>query len=227
MANNRYLFREGYEIEEMIDRVRVGRFRSEEESLVQEILEEAELEMAYLYENEKWDFLEEIETQVGQNRFEEFVTAMFEEHGEKGDQFNIQFYVVEGLDYALLVEQAGAREGDELTQVEGEDFRRPTTLQAVRADQEQGIVDLQFEIVDHPENIDADGLETALTADGEFIDLSETELEEAERLIRENRYTMEARIYVEDGIVGVSNSVGRDAIRNEVKDAVKRWGVQI
>jgi len=226
MANNRYLFREGYELEEMIDRIRVGRFRSEEESLVQEILEEAELEMAYLYENEKWDFLEEIETQVGQDRFEEFVTAMFEEHGEKGDQFNIQFYVVEELDYALLVEQAGAREGDELTQVEGEDFRRPTTLQAVRADQEQGIVDLQFEVVDHPENIDADGLETALTADGEFIDLSETELEEAERLIRENRYTMEARIYVEDGIVGVSNSVGRDAIQNEVKDAVKRWGVQ-
>ena len=226
MANNRYLFREGYELEEMIDRIRVGRFRSEEESLVQEILEEAELEMAYLYENEKWDFLEEIETQVGQDRFEEFVTAMFEEHGEKGDQFNIQFYVVEELDYALLVEQAGAREGDELTQVEGGDFRRPTTLQAVRADQEQGIVDLQFEVVDHPENIDADGLETALTADGEFIDLSETELEEAERLIRENRYTMEARIYVEDGIVGVSNSVGRDAIQNEVKDAVKRWGVQ-
>jgi len=226
MANNRYLFREGYELEEMIDRIRVGRFRSEEESLVQEILEEAELEMAYLYENEKWDFLEEIETQVGQDRFEEFVTAMFEEHGEKGDQFNIQFYVVEELDYALLVEQAGAREGDKLTQVEGEDFRRPTTLQAVRADQEQGIVDLQFEVVDHPENIDADGLETALTADGEFIDLSETELEEAERLIRENRYTMEARIYVEDGIVGVSNSVGRDAIQNEVKDAVKRWGVQ-
>ena len=226
MANNRYLFREGYEMEEMIDRIRVGRFRSEEESLVQEILEDAELEMAYLYEHEKWDFLEEIETQVGQDRFEEFVTAMFGEHGEKGDQFNIQFYVVEELDYALLVEQADAREGNELTQVEGEDFRRPTTLQAVRADQEQGIVDLQFEVVDHPENIDADGLETALTADGEFIDLSETELEEAERLIRENRYTMEARIYVEDGIVGVSNSVGRDAIRNEVKDAVKRWGVQ-
>lgn len=226
MADNMYLFREGYEREEMIDRIRVARFRSIEDRLVQEILEEAELEPSYLQEHEKWDFLEEIQEQVGQERFEEFLSDMFDRYGEKGDRFNLQFYVVDGLVQDTLVDRAEAVEGEDLTQIEDEDFRRPTTLIAVQSDRDAGVVDLQFEVVDYSEDIDAEGLEMVYTQDGEFIDVSETELEEAERLIRENRYMMEVRAYIEDGLVAVSNSVGRDPIRREMKDAVKRWGIE-
>ncbi|WP_089385479.1 hypothetical protein [Halorubrum vacuolatum] len=225
MADNRYLFRDEYKRDEKIDRIRVGKFRTEEEPLVQEILEEADLDINYLLENEKWDFLEEISDRVEQDRFDQFIDSMFEKHGEKGDQFNIQFYVVDELEYDLLVDKATEREGDELTYLEGEDFRRPTTLSKVRTDAGEDIVDLQFEVVDHPEDIEAEGLQRAMTEDGDFIDLSETELEDAERLIRENRYTIEVRAYVDDGFVGISNSVGRDSIQNEIKDAVKRWGI--
>jgi hypothetical protein len=224
MADNTYLFRDGYRIEEMISRIRVAKFRSEEEELVQEILEEADLEYAYLLENEKQDFLDEIRTRVEEERYEEFIQSMFEQYGEKGDQFNIQFYIVDDITYDLLLTTAEEIEGEELRQIESDEFRRPTTLTEVRSDAESRIVDLQFEVVDHPENIDAEGLETAYTSEGEVIDLSDTELEEAERLIRENRYMMEVRTYVDDGIVAVSNSVGRTPIREELKDAIKRWG---
>lgn len=226
MADNTYIFREDYRTEDMISRIRVEHFRSEEEELVQDVLEEADLGRAYLLEHEKQDFLGEIKDRVGDERYDEFIEAMFEQYGEKGDQFNIQFYVVDDIVYNDLVTRAEELGGEELRQVESEEFRRPTTLTKVQANDEARIVDLQFEVVDHPENIDAEGLETAYTAEGEIIDLSETELEEAERLIRENRYMMEVRAYADDGIVAVSNSVGRNPIRKEMKNAVKRWGVQ-
>jgi len=226
MADNTYIFREDYRTEDMISRIRVEHFRSEEEELVQDVLEEADLGRAYLLEHEKQDFLGEIKDRVGDERYDEFIEAMFEQYGEKGDQFNIQFYVVDDIVYDDLVTRAEELGGEELRQVESEEFRRPTTLTKVQANDEARIVDLQFEVVDHPENIDAEGLETAYTAEGEVIDLSETELEEAERLIRENRYMMEVRAYADDGIVTVSNSVGRNPIRKEMKNAVKRWGVQ-
>jgi hypothetical protein len=226
MADNTYIFREDYRTEDMISRIRVEHFRSEEEELVQDVLEEADLWRAYLLEHEKQDFLGEIKDRVGDERYDEFIEAMFEQYGEKGDQFNIQFYVVDDIVYDDLVTRAEELGGEELRQVESEEFRRPTTLTKVQANDEARIVDLQFEVVDHPENIDAEGLETAYTAEGEVIDLSETELEEAERLIRENRYMMEVRAYADDGIVTVSNSVGRNPIRKEMKNAVKRWGVQ-
>ncbi|WP_254861371.1 hypothetical protein [Natronomonas gomsonensis] len=226
MADNTYIFREDYRTEDMISRIRVEHFRSEEEELVQDVLEEADLGRAYLLEHEKQDFLGEIKDRVGDERYDEFIEAMFEQYGEKGDQFNIQFYVVDDIVYDDLVTRAEELGGEELRQVESEEFRRPTTLTKVQANDEARIVDLQFEVVDHPENIDAEGLETAYTAEGEIIDLSETELEEAERLIRENRYMMEVRAYADDGIVAVSNSVGRNPIRKEMKNAVKRWGVQ-
>ena len=226
MADNTYIFREDYRTEDMISRIRVEHFRSEEEELVQDVLEEADLGRAYLLEHEKQDFLGEIKDRVGDERYDEFIEAMFEQYGEKGDQFNIQFYVVDDIVYDDLVTRAEELGGEELRQVESEEFRRPTTLTKVQANDESRIVDLQFEVVDHPENIDAEGLETAYTAEGEVIDLSETELEEAERLIRENRYMMEVRAYADDGIVTVSNSVGRNPIRKEMKNAVKRWGVQ-
>jgi hypothetical protein len=226
MADNTYIFREGYRTEDMISRIRVEHFRSEEEELVQDVLEEADLGRAYLLEHEKQDFLGEIKDRVGDERYDEFIEAMFEQYGEKGDQFNIQFYVVDDIVYDDLVTRAEELGGEELRQVESEEFRRPTTLTKVQANDEARIVDLQFEVVDYPENIDAEGLETAYTAEGEVIDLSETELEEAEHLIRENRYMMEVRAYADDGIVTVSNSVGRNPIRKEMKNAVKRWGVQ-
>jgi hypothetical protein len=226
MADNTYIFREDYRTEDMISRIRVEHFRSEEEELVQDVLEEADLGRAYLLEHEKQDFLGEIKDRVGDERYDEFIEAMFEQYGEKGDQFNIQFYVVDDIVYDDLVTRAEELGGEELRQVESEEFRRPTTLTKVQANDEARIVDLQFEVVDHPENIDAEGLETAYTAEGEVIDLSETELEEAEHLIRENRYMMEVRAYADDGIVTVSNSVGRNPIRKEMKNAVKRWGVQ-
>ncbi|SEA33872.1 hypothetical protein SAMN04488065_2747 [Haloplanus vescus] len=226
MADNTYIFREDYRTEDMISRIRVEHFRSEEEELVQDVLEEADLGRAYLLEHEKQDFLGEIKDRVGDERYDEFIEAMFEQYGEKGDQFNIQFYVVDDIVYDDLVTRAEELGGEELRQVESEEFRRPTTLTKVQANDEARIVDLQFEVVDHPENIDAEGLETAYTAEGEIIDLSETELEEAERLIRENRYMMEVRAHADDGIVAVSNSVGRNPIRKEMKNAVKRWGVQ-
>jgi hypothetical protein len=226
MADNTYIFREDYRTEDMISRIRVEHFRSEEEELVQDVLEEADLGRAYLLEHEKQDFLGEIKDRVGDERYDEFIEAMFEQYGEKGDQFNIQFYVVDDIVYDDLVTRAEELGGEELRQVESEEFRCPTTLTKVQANDEARIVDLQFEVVDHPENIDAEGLETAYTAEGEVIDLSETELEEAERLIRENRYMMEVRAYADDGIVTVSNSVGRNPIRKEMKNAVKRWGVQ-
>jgi hypothetical protein len=226
MADNTYIFREDYRTEDMISRIRVEHFRSEEEELVQDVLEEADLERAYLLEHEKQHFLGEINDRVGEERYEQFIEAMFDQYGEKGDQFNIQFYVIDDIVYEDLVTRAEELEGEKLGQVDSDGFRRPTTLTKVRADVEARIVDLQFEVVDHPENIDAEGLETAYTAEGEVIDLSETELEEAERLIRENRYMMEVRAYADDGIVTVSNSVGRNPIRKEMKNAVKRWGVQ-
>jgi len=226
MADNTYIFREGYRTEDMISRIRVEHFRSEEEELVQDVLEEADLGRAYLLEHEKQDFLGEIKDRVGNERYDEFIEAMFEQYGEKGDQFNIQFYVVDDIVYDDLVTRAEELGGEELRQVESEEFRRPTTLTKVQTNDVARIVDLQFEVVDHPENIDAEGLETAYTAEGEVIDLSETELEEAERLIRENRYMMEVSAYADDGIVTVSNSVGRNPIRKEMKNAVKRWGVQ-
>lgn len=222
MAENTYIIRNGYDPEEQATRISASSFRTEDEEIIQDVLEESERDFQYLTDHEKEVFLETLRTDLGDSRYEQFLDEMFEKYGEKGDSFNLQFYSVGEIDYDALKQNAERAEGS-LEEIDEDQFSLPTSLEQVIPNGSSEVIDLLFEVVGHPENVDVEDARKVKTSSGEYVDIDDLDVDGMDTVVTENKLRVEVRVYADDDIFVMSNTAMKSNVEDDIIAVIKRW----
>lgn len=224
MSENTFFFRDSYSISEKEERVSAPDFRSEDEPLVQSVLDEAEMNMEDLIEQSKDSFLAQIKTNIEENRYEKFIDEMFDKYGEKGDRINVQFYQVSNCD----MEKLSSTLPEKINEFSESDLSILSYLVELNdyyINREKGQVTMEFLIRDHKEVIDVEGSDIIRDPEtGERIKLSETDLNDVEYIYKDKSYPIEARVSTETELVSMTRSKGKESTRKQILSLIKRWG---
>jgi hypothetical protein len=225
---NLLFFRDRYTNEEMASRIRTKDFRTNGHPHVESILEKAGLSHDVVLENRKSDFLSKIRANVDSEEYRSFLKGMFEEFGEKGDRVNLQFYRVDGLSYQDLVDKLEAEQEPEPepeAMTDGGDSQYSSLISDFQT-HEDAIVDIQFQLTDHPDDFELTDDGYVVDKDGERVDLSELglDLDDYQRFVQTNEYTIEVRAYTDADLIAISNSKGSNKLQKAIYQSVKRWG---
>lgn len=206
--NRLFFFRtdEGYDHEDRLERLSIGDFRNTDNEPVEDLLEDSngisgqDLTKA---PNELHTFLK---SQLGFTGFKGFVSDLFEYCGEKGDTFNLQIYFAAGIEHTTLIENLGEHVREE----DPEDLLASPASQSLYdyKDRGNGIVDLRFAV-----------------ADDQYADFSAVTDEELdEELIEDaDEASVEARVYINRGIVAISNSEMEKDEKSRIRRVIERW----
>ncbi|WP_227380931.1 hypothetical protein [Haladaptatus halobius] len=225
---NLLFFREEYTNEEIASRIRTKDFRTDGHQIVESVLDTAELSRDVILENRKSDFLSKIKSNVDSEEYRSFLKDMFEEFGEKGDRVNLQFYRVDGLSYQELVDKIETEQEPEPepeAAADGGDFQYSSLISDYQT-HEGTIVDIQFRLTDHPDDFELTDDGYVIDNDGERVDLSELDLDlnDYQRFVQTNEYTVEVRAYTDADLIAISNSKASSKLQKAIYQSVKRWG---
>jgi len=205
MKDRLYFFRDevGYEPDEMLARLSVGDIRNRDNEPVEHMLSHTPVSGQDLMEpaDELYDTLENKLTTGG---YESFIRSLFEHCGEKGDKFNLQFYLGVGLDYETVLENAQENIRDK----DPEDLLGKGLSKSLIEYEERGsgVIDLRF-------------VKAKTTA----YDLSEIEDVDEDIVSGSTPTGVEVRVYTEDNIVAISNRGMDDEDKNRVRQVIQSW----
>lgn len=219
---NLFFFRDGYTSDEMRSRINVDHFRTDDNSLVESILEKASLERDVILENRKSDFLSKIKSNVETEEYQSFLSQMFEEHGEKGDRVKLQFYRTGELSFESLVGKL-ADEVEQETMTDGGDSRYSSLITDYETHDGQ-VVDIQFRLSDEPSDLELTEDGYVEDVDGDRVDISELGLEDYEKVVKTNKYSVEVRAYTDAGLIAVSNSKASTTLQKALRQSLRKWG---
>lgn len=118
------------------------------------------------------------------------------------------------------------RDLDELPEDETEKFDYILTVEKVADRDEQGFVDISFDVLGSENSISSKKKMRAETVDGEIIDPQESLPEDVERWIHEENFIAEVRIYPNANMMAVSNSDMTKALQGQIRAAIERWGTE-
>jgi len=223
MSRNRYIFQDQLSVDQMASRIPAASYRTEDDETIQDMLEEAGRDFHFLVDNKPESFCETLRVDLGDEQYGEYIRELFEEYGEKGDSFNLQFYQIDGVNYGDLKQNANEAHGA-LEETEENQFSLPTSLKDVRAKDSEEVLDLRFEVVGHPENMDVEDATKIRDKSGDYIDVEDLGVEGMEAIVTENKLRVEVRVYAGDEIVTMSNSEMKSSVEDDVLAAIKRWG---
>jgi hypothetical protein len=222
MASNTYLFRDGYSEKDMRDRLSVSDFRDSDHPEIDQILSEADLDSDHIYKNRMEVFLSDIKDAVGKDRYEQFLETIFEDRGEKGDRFNVQFYHAPNLSLTNLSNTVSEKI-DKFDDDDNAVIDTPIRLSDYDQNNNQ-IMDLEFEVIDQREVVELEDAVSAYVSEEGRLEIEEAGIEQIERIYKQGSYPVEARAYCEDGLITISRSQGKNPVRKGIKNLIKMWG---
>lgn len=207
-SSNIFFFRgddRDYSIEEMRNRVPAQKIKPEVPE-VMEILEELNEVPSETSNLNKKSHLDLIKEEFSRSRYETYVSELFKKYGKRGDKFNIQLFEFKQADllYSKLVEEAEDFEGSDISERFSEIRDLPLVLKQVQADHDNSIVDFSFQTIESEEWINAtEDLPIVVYYEGEEI---ERYTGQEYEIKAPASYRIEARAYVDYGLIAVSNS---------------------
>lgn len=227
MSSNVFFFRGGdddYTIEEMRNRIPAGRISPETPEVMEmlEELNEVPSEVSSLNKNPHLDLVRE---ERSRERYEEYITTLFQEYGKRGDKFNIQLFELKGgsISFEELSEQAQSLERTDVAE-EFSDLRDvPLALQKVNSDEEEKRVDFSFQTIESEEWINpTDDLPIIVYRGGEQVqEYSDPDYE----VMAPATYRIEARVYVDADLIAVSNfSSVKDGDQTDIVEIIGSLG---
>jgi hypothetical protein len=227
VSNNVFFFRGGdgdYTTEEMRNRIPAGRISPETPEVMEmlEELNEVPSEVSSLNKNPHLDLVRE---ECSRERYEEYISVLFQEYGKRGDKFNIQLFELNGssLSFEELSEQAESLEGTDVAE-EFSDLRDiPLALQRVNSNEEKNYIDFSFQTIESEEWINpTEDLPIVVYRGGEPVqEYSEPDYE----IMAPATYRIEARVYIEDDLIAVSNfSSVKDGDQTDIVEIIGSLG---
>jgi hypothetical protein len=238
-----FFFRQdkGYTEEEMLKRIKRHNFNVEN-PVISSYANEAGISDEEIGDAGKWDTVTLFRSELEENRFKEFVEELFEDHGESGDTFNVKVWDVTDsqLDSDSLIQKGENLTGEFLPDTDDSRSYDKTIYLRKAESRDEGVVDFRFEKAGKQEDMtDEIGFETS---NGEILSFSELihsyenvidsssvdELdvnpEDVERAVREDKQTVEARIFPTEGLAVMSNSGVTKGLHKEILNIIREWG---
>lgn len=207
MSNNKFFFRgdEGdYSTSEMRKRIPSFKISPETPEVIKmlEELNEVPSQSSSLSKNSHLDLVQE---ECSYERYEEYISELFEEYGIRGDRFNLQLYELKGgeISYQELVDKAEELLGTDVSD-EFSDIRDiPLALREVNPDKERRVVDFSFQTIESEEWLNpTEDLPIVVYQGGKKV--QEYRGEDYE-IKAPATYRIEARVYADSDLVAVSN----------------------
>ena len=236
---NKFIFRDGYTEYEKKNRINVDHFRNDHHGFVDQALSAAGLGEDILNKR-KSRFLNKLYSRLSEEEYNQFLDGMFEQYGEKGDRANLQLFRREGLTHQTLVNTLESRGADVETdggqEVQAAEDEEPYSAHLSYVSNynvpESGVVDIEFTHTDQTEAVELGNGRfedrSGHSVDANEIDVSDHDLEALSRFVQENDYTVEARVYTEEGIVAISNSKCSTGLQKAIFRAIRSWaGVSV
>ncbi len=172
-----------------------------------------------------------LEMELEDEDYENLVDTLFEEYGEEGDTFNVKvFRCPEEISLQNLLVSISEREDGDLMSIEPENFDYIMDLDESYHRESQGVVDLCFSIVGKREKLEEEEViisteESEMTLNEAAERLSEITDEEITGAYKPNEYSVETRIYVDAGLISITNRSDMDkTLQKQIAGAIKRWG---
>ncbi|WP_147301735.1 MULTISPECIES: hypothetical protein [unclassified Haloferax] len=226
MANNKFLFRDGYTQTEMEKRTSKDHF-TWGEPILRKYAESGGLDQSDFQKLGKHNTIGLLKRTLSKESYGDFLEEIFEKHGKKGDQFNIQLYKLSDyVDVDVLDEVLAEKNGDQLNNIEGFKTEEPVWFEDHKLENDGETIDILFKVRGQDQEIHADRLEF-VDADTERVSkvIPRDELEG--NFIRASvDYTLEVRVFPSGDLLAISNSKGDKTLRNSVIQAIKLWGVK-
>lgn len=195
-------------------------------------------------EGGKWDTVSLFRGNLNDEQFEEFVEELFEEHGESGDTFNVKVWdVVDGeLNSSLLLEKGNRLIDEYLPDADdSRSYDKTIYLRKVES-RDGGVVDFRFEKTGKKEDMtDEIGFQTNTgkilsfselmhsyenAIDSSSVEELDVDPENVERAVREDKQTVEARVFSTEGLAVMSNSGVTKGLHKEILNIIREWGEQ-
>jgi len=221
MTTDRFLFRDGYSIDEKIRRIPTPNI-SPETPEINRRLDELDLSEQDLKRIGKGDFFEEAEEKLDTPEYHRFVSTLFDSYGTEGDKFNMQLFVAEeSISHDDLSRRTEHYRGDRIDS--GFDsLVEPIVL--TDSDTDSDSVDMQYRTTARLEDINPDEkipIQIINKESGQTVE----QYGENYKIKAPARYRVEARVYTETGLVAVSNySKIADGLKTDIAKTVIEMG---
>lgn len=155
--------------------------------------------------------------------YEEYIDYLFSEYGKKGDKFNIQLFENSGgtLNRNTLTENLATREGKDLQSEFS--HRRDLPLVLNEVNEAENTIDVSFQTIEKEEKINpTDDLPVVIYKDGNEV---EEYRGEGYEIRAPATYKIEARIYIDKGLIAVSNQSGiREGDQTDIVEIIGALG---
>lgn len=221
MTTDRFLFRDGYSIDEKIRRIPTPNI-SPETPEINRRLDELDLSEQDLKRIGKGDFFEEAEEKLDTPEYHRFVSTLFDSYGTEGDKFNMQLFVAEeSISHDELSRRAEHYRGDRIDS-DFDSLVEPIVL--TDSDTDSDSVDMQYRTTARLEDINPDEkipIQIINKESGQTVE----QYGENYKIKAPARYRVEARVYTEIGLVAVSNySKIADGLKTDIAKTVTEMG---
>lgn len=220
--SNLFFFRDqiGYNLDEKIDRVKRHHI-SLNNPIISEYVEDHDVSVDDLDDPGKNKLLSTLHHRLGDDAFTELVNELYDEFGEEGDTFNIKAYDLDSdIDEKDLVDTVESLEQDGVDQ---ENFSYLLEIEDYVDRDEEGVVDISFNITGKREHLSPDEI-LLETSEGGQIELDDVTDEPPAGVTRREQYTVEVRVYSDAGLLAISNSRIDKTLQGEIRSAIQRWG---
>jgi hypothetical protein len=221
MTTDRFLFRDGYSIDEKIRRIPTPNI-SPETPEINRRLTELDLSEQDLKRIGKGDFFEEAEEKLDTSEYHRFVSTLFDNYGTEGDKFNMQLFVAEeSISHDELSRRAEHYRGDRIDS-DFDSLVEPIVLTDSNTDPDS--VDMQYRTTARLEDINPDEkipIQIINKESGQTVE----HYGENYKIKAPARYRVEARVYTETSLVAVSNySKIADGLKTDIAKTVTEMG---
>ena len=205
MKSNTFYLRDGYSVEEMIDRIPAAKINHSVEGFEQ-ALQEFGLDSSSYGTMSKSVFFERISKELDEE-YENLVHLLFDNCGQDGDKFNLQpFSLPPEADYSNIHSSAQEIQGERIDE-SVDDAKNVLILTDVESRDDSAAVDLGFRTAEKIEEVQPDEDIPVIIRRADTGEI-EAEYEEGYIVEAPTRRKIEARIYMNERIIAISKGGG-------------------